>query len=213
MNKKIDHLREDYNLGRLERSDLNANPIAQFRTWMDDAISFGILEPNAMTLSTISEGGFPSSRIVLLKEIRDEGFVFYTNYNSRKGIEIQANDKVGLNFLWKQMQRQIRIIGSASKISREESERYFHSRPYGSQIGALTSNQSSPIIDRNSLEERYDALYKQYEEEGKAPLPEYWGGYIVKPVEIEFWQGRSSRLHDRFRYTAKADWKINRLEP
>ncbi|MCL4110062.1 UNVERIFIED_CONTAM: hypothetical protein GTU68_057292 [Idotea baltica] len=177
-------------------ADVPKDPIMLFREWFDAAISSDVLEANAMNIATVNKAGRPSSRIVLLKEVMDGGFVFYTNYRSRKAQDL------------------VRIEGEVSKISRAQSEEYFHSRPYGSQIGSYTSQQSSVVSDRTLLEKRYESNFKQYEVEGKAPLPEDWGGYILKPDYFEFWQGRTSRLHDRITYNSiDEEWKISRLEP
>ncbi len=214
MNRDISSLRENYDRGYLLKADVDANPYAQFKEWLENALESKVLEANAMTLSTVNALYRPSSRIILLKDIDEDGFVFYTNYTSRKAEELAQNPFAALNFLWLEVQRQVRIEGEISKISHERSEAYFHSRPYGSQIGALTSSQSSNITDRSGLEERYAALYKKHEAEGKAPMPESWGGYKLEADYFEFWQGRTSRLHDRIEYVKTAEkWQINRLAP
>lgn len=215
MNQDLKDQRRDYSWGHLKKSSLNSNPIIQLRTWLSDAIEHCQLDANAMTLSTVKSNGSPSSRIVLLKEILDDGIVFYTNYNSRKGREIQNNKQVALNFYWKDVERQVRIEGSAEKVSYEESEQYFHSRPYGSQVGAISSNQSSLIIEREEIELRYQDNFAKYEKEGRVPMPAHWGGYIVRPRLFEFWQGRDNRLHDRLEYNLDkgGKWLITRLEP
>ncbi len=214
MKRDISSIRTEYKAGPLEEDQLFSDPMVQFQKWFEMAIASNVKEPNAMTLSTVSETGQPSSRIVLLKEANEEGFVFFTNYLSKKGREIESNNKVGLCFFWLELHRQIRIEGIAEKISFEESEAYFHSRPFGSQIGAITSSQSAESKGRAYLEKRYQDLYDQYEKAGKAPMPEHWGGYLVRPEYYEFWQGRESRLHDRFEYSKDKDnWDIRRLDP
>ncbi len=208
-------MRENYKWGALSEAEVSPKPIEQFRTWLEDAISSDLLEPNAMNLATVNSQGHPSSRIVLLKEITEEGFIFYTNYNSRKGREIEKNPNAALNFLWKEIQRQVRIEGSLTKVSRQKSEAYFHSRPIGSQLGAVTSKQSAPIKDRSELEDRYESLQKLHANSLKIPLPENWGGYLLKPSYFEFWQGREKRLHDRLEYILddSGKWLTRRLEP
>jgi len=214
MNRDIQNLREDYRRGSLIEGQVPDNPIELFTQWFDDAQAADILEPNAMTIATVNQEGRPSARIVLLKGYNQEGFVFYTNFDSRKGQDIAANPFVSVVFLWKKMERQIRIEGEVVKLSDEESTDYFHSRPKGSQIGAWASPQSSIIKDRSILEERYSKVSEQYKAVDQLPKPPNWGGYIIKPSIIEFWQGRSSRLHDRLRYSHIADnWQIARLAP
>lgn len=214
MDKKIQDLREHYSLQKLDESDLLENPINQFQAWFSNAMDSNILEPNAMTLST-SKDGRVKSRIVLLKEIDKEGFIFYTNYQSDKGQEIAQNKYVALNFLWKEIQRQVRIEGIASKITEERSTAYAQSRPRGSQIAAWVSNQSEAIIDRSIIEKKQAELIEQFKDQDEIPKPPHWGGYIVRPDVIEFWQGRPSRLHDRLRYrlNEKNEWTIDRLAP
>lgn len=214
MKKDISNYRTDYISGILEKEMLHDDPNEQFKLWFDHAVGANMPEPNAMTLSTVNLQGGASSRIVLLKEVNEDGYVFFTNYNSKKGDEMAQNNKVALCFFWLQMHRQVRIEGLVSKISKEESEKYFHSRPFGSQIGALASNQSSPSEGRKALEDKFDALYQLYEEAGKAPMPECWGGYVMRPTFFEFWQGRENRLHDRFEYQWDgATWNIVQLDP
>lgn len=213
--EKIEALREDYRSKTLDRTDLNPNAIAQFKSWFDEALQSNILEANAMTLATVSPDGKPAARIVLLKSIEDNGFVFYTNYESRKGKEMDATGYAALVFCWLELERQIRIEGKVEKISRAASLRYFKSRPKGSQIGAWVSPQSTVIENRSILENRKKELEAKYKEEESLPIPPHWGGYIVIPEKIEFWQGRTSRLHDRFCYTRQesGDWQIDRLAP
>ena len=211
---KVDHLREDYQRGALERSELIEEPIDQFRAWISAAIQDNLLEPNAMTLATVTAEGRPDARVVLLKGFDESGFVFYTNYESSKAKDLEANPFATLVFNWLAHERQVRIRGSVAKISKEETTHYFHSRPKGSQIGAWASPQSQVIPDRWPLEARVESLQKKYADADALPVPEHWGGYRVVAEEIEFWQGRSSRLHDRFRFCkTDGDWLIDRLAP
>ena len=211
--KSIADLRQNYTLKNLEVKDLNPDPTEQFRTWLDEAIEAVLLEPNAMTLATVNGRGQPSARVVLLKGLDERGFVFYSNYESSKARDMAENANVALVFNWLGLERQVRIQGEVSKVSREESLAYFKSRPHASQLGAWASHQSRVIEGREVLEERLAELQEEYEE-GQVPLPEFWGGYVVRPVAVEFWQGRPSRLHDRFLYTQEGvAWKIERLSP
>ena len=213
-NDTIASLREDYQRDTLEIDEVAQNPIEQFTIWFNEALNSNELEPNAMTLATATKDGIPSARIVLLKGVHDENFTFYTNYNSKKGQELIDNPNAALVFNWLSMQRQIRIQGSVKKISRSESEAYFQSRPKGSQIGAWASPQSQVINDRDILEDKKTALETEYQNTEILPCPPHWGGFLVEPKVIEFWQGRSSRLHDRICYTKLGnDWKIERLAP
>ncbi len=207
-------LRQDYRLQSLDIADVAADPMEQFKKWFEEALKSELLEPNAMTLATVSEEGKPSARIVLLKEINPTGFVFFTNYNSRKGEQIDANPYAALCFCWLELQRQIRIEGTIEKIDAAASDAYFHSRPIGSQIGAWASPQSDVIKSRTVLEEREAFYKKQFDTEGVLQRPAHWGGYILKPTLIEFWQGRSSRLHDRIMYILdEGEWITGRLAP
>lgn len=211
----IAHLREDYTAEELDISDVAPHPMQQFRHWFEEAIQAELPEPNAMTLATVSAEGFPAARVVLLKGFDHEGFIFYTNYHSRKGQDLAANPRAALVFLWLELQRQVRVEGIVTKVSSEESTRYFQSRPVGSQIGAWASPQSEPIDNRVLLEQKVKELEQQYAGQPILPRPENWGGYVVKPQVVEFWQGRSNRLHDRIRYrrSPAGDWLIDRLAP
>lgn len=206
-------LRRNYTRDGLRRSELPAKPVAQFRKWFNEATAAGLLEPNAMVLST-SDGQRPSSRTVLLKAFDERGFVFFTNYGSRKARDIAANANVSLLFPWYPLERQVGILGAAERISAAESLAYFASRPHGSRLGAWVSHQSSIISSRTLLEMKWKEM-KQKFQKGEIPLPSFWGGFRVIPCEVEFWQGRENRLHDRFRYTRNgADtWEIERLAP
>lgn len=212
--KKLAEMREDYRLRSLDISDVNEDPIQQFQSWMNEAVASEIREPNAMTLATATADGKPSARVVLLKGIQEEGFVFYTNYESHKAQEMESNPQVALVFNWLDLQRQIRIEGKVEKQSKMASEAYFQSRPRGSQVGAWVSPQSKVIEDRKMLDERVTEVKERFEGEEVLPIPEFWGGYLVRPEAIEFWQGRSSRLHDRIRYRLRdGQWIRERLAP
>jgi pyridoxamine 5'-phosphate oxidase len=214
MNKDIASIRRDYQMASLEEASSAVNPMDQFEHWWEEAIQSNIDEVNAFTLSTIALNGAPAARVVLLKGFTLEGFVFFTNYESNKGKEIAARPIVAMNFFWKELERQVRITGTIKKISPEESEQYFHSRPLGSQVGAWTSPQSQVIPNREYLELLMKNNAEKFKD-GNVPLPPHWGGYIVHPTSIEFWQGRSSRLHDRLQYTLNEDhsWTKVRLAP
>jgi len=189
------------------------NPIEQFRLWFDEAQRLDLVDANAMTLATASKTGKPSARIVLLKSYSDSGFIFYTNYKSRKCEDIKENPQAALVFFWAELRRQIRIEGRVEKISRRKSEEYFHTRPHDTQIGAWASIQSSVIESRNALMEKFYEFRKKFGDR-EVPLPDYWGGFLLVPESIEFWQGRENRLHDRIRYTrAGRAWRIERLAP
>lgn len=214
MNREIADMRENYTKGFLEEDNVLLDPIAQFSKWFEEAKSANIKEPNAMILATVSTNGTPSARTVLLKELDTEGFIFYTNYTSAKAQDIDTNSNVSVVFLWKEIERQVRISGTAVRISASKSEAYFHSRPKGSQIGAWVSPQSDVIANRDILVERKKELEDKYKDEDLLPLPDFWGGYIIKPSKIEFWQGRPSRLHDRLRFQSEnGKWTIDRLAP
>ena len=211
---KISDMRENYDRATLDEEHVDVDAIQQFNVWFQEARDEEVVEPNAMIMSTINKEGHPTSRTLLLKGVEENGFVFFTNYNSDKGQEIANNPNICLLFLWKKVQRQVRISGVAQKISKEESEAYFHSRPKGSQIGAWASPQSQVIADKSVLETRTSKLIEKYKDVDELPLPDFWGGYIMKPQSMEFWQGRPNRLHDRLRYTlVDGNWKIERLAP
>jgi pyridoxamine 5'-phosphate oxidase len=225
MSNEIADIRKDYKLASLEESDVAANPIDQFTRWWNEAVASQIDEVNAMTLATVNAAGVPAARIVLLKGYNPNGFIFFSNYESDKGKNLAQNPNAAIVFFWKELERQIRIEGTVQKVSAEESDRYFNSRPASSRIGAWASPQSAVIENRLVIEqnvERYSSIFAN----DSIERPDHWGGYIVKPRSIEFWQGRSSRLHDRIRYTIEAsaynaatdtrsdaNWKIERLAP
>jgi pyridoxamine 5'-phosphate oxidase len=214
MKKNLHDYRKTYEKGALTEDTVTENPMHQFTLWFKEAEeSSTIDEVNAMTLSTVDASGMPRGRVVLLKEIGQEGFIFYTNYDSEKGQAIAINNKVCVSFFWPGLERQIIIKGEAIKISEEKSTAYFSKRPRESQLGALVSDQSTSIKDRATLEKRLAVLDKTYEDKS-IPKPETWGGYLIRPMEFEFWQGRPSRLHDRIRYAKNNDiWTIERLQP
>jgi len=225
MSNEIADIRKDYKLASLEEADVAANPIDQFTRWWNEAVASQIDEVNAMTLATANAAGVPAARIVLLKGYNPNGFIFFTNYESDKGKNLAQNPHAALVFFWKELERQIRIEGTVEKVSAEESDRYFNSRPASSRIGAWASPQSAVIENRMVIEqnvERYSSIFAN----DSIERPDHWGGYIVKPTSIEFWQGRSSRLHDRIKYTLEntaynaatdtrtdLNWKIERLAP
>jgi pyridoxamine 5'-phosphate oxidase len=212
MSDKIANIRSDYSLNGLHESDLDANPLIQFGKWFDDVIKSALTEANAMLLSTV-DNGRPSGRIVLLKGVDEAGFTFFTNYDSKKGKEMETNPQVALTFFWKELERQVRIEGKIEKTSEKESDDYFASRPRGSQIGAWVSHQSEVIAGREVLEQKLKSLVEEFEG-SPVPRPPHWGGYRVVPDYIEFWQGRPSRLHDRLAYVLKEGvWVIGRLSP
>jgi len=226
-------IRREYSLGGLHRADLDANPVAQFNQWFAQASAgsrwrkIGIalyklwhailghtpIDVNAMVLATVDQAGQPSTRAILLKGVDERGFVFYTNYDSRKGLELAENPNAALTFYWPDLERQVCIAGTVSKISREESEAYFKSRPRGSRLATWASNQHDVVADRAMLDAKWNAMAKKFP--GAVPLPPNWGGYVLKPERVEFWQGRPNRLHDRFRYTREPEgsWKLERLAP
>ena len=205
--------RKDYNKFELSKSKVSENPFSQFSNWFTNAQQIEDFEAHAMTLATASKNGFPSARIVLLKDYNENGFTFFTNYESRKAEEILNNPNVALLFFWAPLEQQIRIEGTIEKITIEESKRYFRSRPRRSQIAAITSLQSKPVVSREELEAKFANLEAEYNNK-QIPFPTNWGGYLVKPSTFEFWQGRSNRLHDRLKYSLKNNkWIIERLAP
>ncbi|MEH2193714.1 MAG: pyridoxamine 5'-phosphate oxidase [Nostoc sp.] len=214
MDKTVGDLRKDYALEALSELEVDLNPFIQFKKWFDQALAGQLLEPNAMTLATVTPDGKPSARMVLLKDFDERGFAFFTNYNSRKGQELAENPLAALVFWWAELERQVRICGYVEKVSVTESDQYFDTRPPYSRLGAWVSNQSEVIESREVLERRMQEFSSKYENQ-EIPRPPHWGGLRVIPTEIEFWQGRSSRLHDRLLYTRldNGTWKIERLSP
>jgi len=215
MQKNLADYRKSYEKSALMEDAIPENPMALFQTWFDELeASKGVEEPNAMTVSTIGIDGFPKSRVVLLKKFSERGFVFYSNYESEKGKAIANNPHSCISFFWPNLERQVIIKGQAEKLPAQESDDYFNSRPEGSQLGALVSDQSSVIPSRVYLENKLKKLEEEYKDK-EIERPNHWGGYLVKPESIEFWQGRPNRLHDRIRYTldSNSDWKMERLAP
>jgi pyridoxamine 5'-phosphate oxidase len=219
---RLADLRVTYDAGTLDEAGLAPSPLAQFRSWLEDAIAAGLPEPNAVIAATASAAAQPSARTVLLKDADARGFVFYTNLESRKGRELAENPGVALVFPWFAMHRQVTVAGRAELIARQEVEAYFASRPHGSRLGAWASRQSTVLDGRAGLEERYADLAELYPEGSDVPAPPFWGGWLVRPETVEFWQGRESRLHDRLRFRAvgqpagldvAADWTVERLSP
>jgi pyridoxamine 5'-phosphate oxidase len=207
-------LRVDYGRGKLDESNALPDAVDQFGLWFNDAVAAGVAEPNAMTLATVDRAGRPSARVVLLKDFDRRGFTFYTNYLSRKGRELADNPRAALCFYWQPVERQVRVEGAVERVSRADSERYFHSRPLAAQVGAWVSRQSEVIASRAELERRQAELAARFGND-PVPLPDHWGGYRVVPETVEFWQGRPSRLHDRLLYTRNdvGAWTISRLSP
>jgi pyridoxamine 5'-phosphate oxidase len=214
----IDQIRRDYQRAGLDEESLNLNPFAQFSQWLQDAIDAGLSDPTAMTVATVSASGQPSQRMVLFKQVDDKGFVFYTNYESRKATEIDQNSNISLHFPWHSLERQVSVRGHAVKVSTAESLKYFFSRPKDSQIAASVSAQSRRLSSRQLLMHQFEAMKEKYQQ-NEIPFPSFWGGYRIMPFEIEFWQGRVNRLHDRFLYSLNGDsqqdslWEIARLAP
>ena len=212
---ELSNLREDYRRAALDEKECAPHPVRQFERWFHDVKSAALKEPNAMTLATVDTQGQPSARIVLLKGIEENSFLFYTNYKSRKGLELAANPRCALTFFWAELERQVRIEGSVEKVSRETSEAYFKGRPKGSRLGALLSQQSAELPSREPLEKGLAELEERFAHTDDVPMPESWGGYRVKPHLVEFWQGRTNRLHDRilYRLEQSGTWRIGRLSP
>jgi pyridoxamine 5'-phosphate oxidase len=213
----IADLRRDYARARLDEADVSHDPLVEFARWFAEAQDARVPDPNAMTLATASAAGAPSARIVLLKAFDERGFVFFTDYRSRKGAELEANPRAALVFWWHELERQVRITGTVSRTSREDSDRYYRSRPLGSRLGAWASHQSRVIAGRGALEADLQEVERRYGD-GDVPLPPHWGGYRVDPEVVEFWQGRENRLHDRIRYSRdgrpdERGWRIERLSP
>jgi len=209
----LQSLRREYLHGGLRRENLNANPFDQFRQWMQQALDLKIQDPTAMTIATVSDDGQPSQRIVLLKHFDESGFVFYTNYGSRKAEELESNSKISLHFPWHGIDRQVKVCGNAEKVSAAESLKYFMSRPKDSQLAAMASEQSRILTSRTVLLNQFESLKMKFKA-GDIPVPDSWGGYRVRAEEIEFWQGGANRLHDRFRYIRRGEsWSIDRLAP
>lgn len=210
----LSDLRQSYTKGSFSEADLLGSPFAQFEKWFKEAQHAELEEPNAMCLATADASGQPSTRIVLLKDFSENGLVFYTNYESRKAGELDANPRAAANFLWLPLQRQVNVVGRVERVSKAESLKYFLSRPLSSQLGAWTSPQSQVITSRSILESKLEQMKRKFSE-GKVPLPDHWGGYRIIPESFEFWQGRPSRLHDRFRYALNVDnvWETERLAP
>jgi pyridoxamine 5'-phosphate oxidase len=212
--RELNELRREYAAGGLAEADLEAEPVAMFRRWMQDAVRAGLYEPNAMVVATADADGSPAARLVLLKGLSEAGFVFFTNYASRKGEELAANPRAALLFPWQQLERQVRVEGPVVRLGEAENDAYFASRPHGAQIGAWASAQSQGVPDRATLDREYDEVAARFGDDD-VPRPSHWGGYRVEPRTVEFWQGRFGRMHDRLRYrrTPDAGWVTERLAP
>lgn len=214
MTLDLQSLRTEYSKGGLEREDLHENPIEQFNRWMQQTVDAQLPDPNAMTIATVDASGQPSQRIVLLKQLDDRGFVFFTNLNSQKAQDLKQNPKISLHFPWYFLERQVKVCGVAEQLSTAEVLKYFVTRPRDSQLGAWASQQSRPISSRALLLQQFESMKNKFAK-GEIPVPDFWGGFRVKPHQIEFWQGGAARLHDRFQYNLQPDntWTIERLEP
>lgn len=211
---KLSDIRKDYTQATLNREDLCAHPITQFKQWLDEYAALDPLEPTAMVIATVDEQQRPWQRVLLLKGVDDKGLVFFSNYESNKGVQLFANPNASAHFFWPEMERQVSFIGKVVRTSREDSEMYFHSRPKGSQIGAWASEQSRPLASRDLLDEKVKQLEQTYANDEQLPVPEHWGGFRLVPERVEFWQGRSNRLHDRFEYVLEnGEWGVSRLQP
>lgn len=209
------NIRESYKFDSLEENQAKKNPFDQFKSWFEAYQSLGVKDYNAMAIATVNGQGVPENRIVLLKEMRPEGLVFFTNYNSAKGQSLAQNPNLSALFFWREQERQVRITGKVTKISREESVKYFNTRPYLSQIGAAASDQSKPVDSRTALEDKFNSFMKEFPEGTSVPTPEQWGGYLIRPEAFEFWQGREGRLHDRLEYrlSEEGKWYTQRIQP
>ena len=213
MKKNIADIRTDYTKNYISEIGLNSDPVQQFKIWFNQALDSKVIEASAMVLSTVSSEGFPSGRVLLLKGVEDSGFTFFTNYSSAKAKDLEVNSNASMTFFWSELEQQVRIAGVIEKLDSVISDSYFHSRPRASQISAVASNQSDKLENRDDLIQEVERLEKLYENK-KVPRPENWGGYMLKPVKVEFWQGRTSRLHDRFLYELiDGTWQISRLAP
>ncbi|HLS48075.1 MAG TPA: pyridoxamine 5'-phosphate oxidase [Gemmatimonadales bacterium] len=213
MHSPLADLRREYARASLDERDMAADPHRMFSRWFDQAVEAGVPEPNAMTLATAAADGTPSARIVLLKGLDERGFVFFTDYRSRKASELEANPRAALVFRWQELERQVRVVGEVLRVSAEESAAYFRTRPVGSRIGAWASEQSRELVSRDELEARVREVQARYPD-GEIPAPPHWGGFRIAPIEVEFWQGRENRLHDRLRYRRTGgEWKMERLWP
>jgi len=213
MKKNIADIRTDYTKNSISEIGLNSDPVQQFKIWFNQALDSKVIEASAMVLSTVSSEGFPSGRVLLLKGVEDSGFTFFTNYNSAKAKDMEANSNASMTFFWSELEQQVRIAGVVEKLNSVISDSYFYSRPRDSQISAVASNQSDKLENRDDLIQEVNRLEKLYENK-KVPRPENWGGYVLKPVKVEFWQGRASRLHDRILYELiDGTWQISRLAP
>lgn len=214
--RELSELRREYAAGGLDEADLAPDPVSMFRTWMHDAVRAGLHEPNAFVLATSDRDGLPGSRIVLLKGLDERGFVFFTNYSSRKGEELASNPRAALLFPWHPLERQVRVEGTVNRLSDAENDAYFATRPRAAQLGAWASPQSQVVPDRAALDRSYDEVAARFGGEADVPRPEHWGGYCVEPATVEFWQGRIGRMHDRLRYRrsgTSGTWTTERLAP